>query len=86
MKYVEAQPKFETAMAIREDALGMDHPDTISSRVSMADLYTKQGFLDKAAPLLEKIASAHERGRDELDLASALNDGAELLRARVRVE
>ncbi|CAN0584015.1 unnamed protein product, partial [Ectocarpus sp. 12 AP-2014] len=47
-KFAEAQPLFERALAIKEVALGVDHPSTITSRAWMADLYEKQGFLDKA--------------------------------------
>lgn len=52
-KYAEAQPLVERAMAIYEVALGMDHKETIQSRGLMGDLYKKQGFFDKASPLLE---------------------------------
>ncbi|CAN0458451.1 unnamed protein product, partial [Scytosiphon promiscuus] len=82
----EAQLLFERALAINEVALGVDHPSTITSRAWMADLYTKQGFLDKASPLLEEIVSARERvlGHDHPDVASALNNRALLLKAQVR--
>ena len=51
----------------------------------MADLCQKQGFLDKASPLLEEVVSARERvqGRDHPDVASALNNRAALLENQV---
>eukprot|EP00903_Cladosiphon_okamuranus_P022363 g20568.t1 len=81
-KYNEAQPLFERALAINEVALGVDHPSTITSRAWMADLYQKQGLLEKASPLLEQVVSARERvqGHDHPDVASALNNRAGLLR------
>ncbi|CAM9237425.1 unnamed protein product, partial [Ectocarpus sp. 12 AP-2014] len=53
-KYAEAQPSCERALAIREGALGVNHPDTITSRVCVAYVYARQGLLDKASPSLEK--------------------------------
>ncbi|CAN0139864.1 unnamed protein product [Ectocarpus sp. 6 AP-2014] len=80
-KYTEAHRLFERALAIREGALGVDHPDTIMSRAYIADLYTKQGLLDKAAPLLEEVVFSFERalGPDHPSVAAALNNRAGLL-------
>lgn len=77
----------ERALAISEGALRVDHPDLITSRASMAGLYTDQGFLDKASPLLEKVVESFERvhGDDHPAVASALNNRAGLLKKQVRV-
>lgn len=84
-KSAEAQPLFERALAINEVALGVDHPSTITFRAGMADLYQKQGLLDKALPLLDEVASSLERalGPDHRDVASALSNRACLLRSQV---
>lgn len=76
---------FERALAINEVALGVDHPSTITSRAWMTDLCEKQGFLDKAAPLLEEVVCASERvlGHDHPDVASALSNRAGLLYKQV---
>lgn len=51
----------------------------------MADLYTKRGLVNKASPLLQEIIRARERvqGPEHPDVASALNNLAELLRSQV---
>lgn len=79
---------FERALAIKERALGVDHPSTITSRAWMADSYMKQGFLDKAPLLLEEGVSARERvqGPDHPNVASALNNLAVLLKSQVRAK
>jgi len=85
-QFPEARQLFEKSLAIREGALGVDHPDTIESRAWIASLCQNQGFLDKASSLLEDIVSACKRvhGRYHRKTASALNNLAELLRAQVR--
>ncbi|CAN0435258.1 unnamed protein product [Ectocarpus sp. 12 AP-2014] len=47
----------------------------------MADLYAKQGLLDKASRLLAGVVDARERiqGRAHPDVASALNERAVLI-------
>lgn len=73
---------------MNEDALGVDHPRTITCRACVADVCQKQGFFDKASPLLEEVVSARERvlGRDHPHVATALNNRALLLRAQVCTE
>ncbi|CAM9623612.1 unnamed protein product [Ectocarpus fasciculatus] len=85
-KYTEAQPLVERALAIKEGALGVDHPSTITSRSWIADLYMKQGLLDKASPLLEEVVCSFERalGPDHPRFAGALNNWALLLSTQGR--
>jgi hypothetical protein len=44
-RYTEAEGLLRRAIAIRENKLGLDHPDTISSRQSLANL---KAAVDKA--------------------------------------
>lgn len=83
--YDLARPEFEKALSIRERILGYNHPDTITSRAWLADMYQKLGKLDKAEPLMQEIVAAREcvLGEQHPDLASALNNRAQLLRQQV---
>ena len=49
--YSEARPLFERALAIREKALGAEHPDTATSLNNLAGLLQSQGDLAGASPL-----------------------------------
>ena len=75
-KYNEAQPFFERSLTIKEAALGVNHPSTIAARGSVADLWEKRGFFDKAFPLMEEVVSALERvrGQGHPDVGTALNN------------
>ena len=42
-KYVDAEPLFRRALAIREKALGENHPDVAQSLNNLAVLYEKKG-------------------------------------------
>lgn len=85
-KYTEAQPLLERGLAIFEATLGVDHPSTIKSRACVGDFYARQGLLGKASPLMGEVISALERvhGGDHPDVAAALNNRAQLLKAQVR--
>ena len=83
-KYDEAQPFFDRSLAIREKALGADHPDTVTSRAWIADNLQKKGNLEAAQPIMEEIVASRERvqGPDHPALAAALNNLAQLLQVR----
>ena len=49
--YAEAEPLFRRALAIREKALGPDHPNTALSLNNLAELYRAQGQYAEAEPL-----------------------------------
>ena len=42
-KYEQAQPHLERSVAVREQKLGADHPDTLTSKNNLAVLYQAQG-------------------------------------------
>jgi tetratricopeptide (TPR) repeat protein len=53
-KFSEAVPLAQRALAIREKALGPDHPDVAKSLNSLALLYAKQGRYADAEPLYKR--------------------------------
>lgn len=56
-----ARPQLERALAIREQALGPDHPDTIASLSSLGALLQAQGDLGGAQAHLERAREQAER-------------------------
>jgi len=59
--YVEARPLFERALAMCENALGPEHPDTASNLNNLALLLEDQGDLARARSLLERGLAIHEK-------------------------
>ena len=55
--YAEAQPLYKRALAIREKALGPEHPDVAQSLENYSALLRKTGRSDEAA-ILEARAKA----------------------------
>lgn len=86
--YAEAQPLLKRALAINENALGVDHMTTITCRELMGGLYMLQGFFDQASILLDEVLRTRERlhGPDSAWVARALGNQAHLLSAQVRAE
>jgi tetratricopeptide (TPR) repeat protein len=82
--YAAARPLYERALAIRERALGPDHPDTTLSLNNLAALLESQGDYAAARPLHERALAIRERalGLDHPDIATSLNNLAGLLRAQ----
>jgi tetratricopeptide (TPR) repeat protein len=79
-----ARPWYERAQAIREQSLGLDHPDTAWSLNNLGELLVEQGELDAARPLLERALAIRERvlGPDHRDTAATLHELAFLLRTQ----
>src|SRR5882724_11841925 len=50
-RYAEAEPLLKRALAIREKALGPDHPDVAMSLNTLAALYQERGRYAEAEPL-----------------------------------
>lgn len=71
----------ERAIAIRERALGPDHPDVAKSRNRLAILLWRNGSLAEARSLFEETLPALEAalGPDHLDVAKASQDFANVL-------
>jgi class 3 adenylate cyclase/tetratricopeptide (TPR) repeat protein len=79
--YAPARPLFEQALAIREKALGPDHPDTAMSLHNLAFLVRDQGDLATARPLYERALAIREKalGPEHPDTATTLDNVASLL-------
>ena len=65
----------QAPLAIREKALGPDHPDVATSLYDLAELYQVQGQYAKAEPLYQRALAIREKalGPDHPDVASSLN-------------
>src|SRR4029077_19901244 len=89
-RFSEALPLAQRALAIREKALPLDHPDVAVSLNNLAELYRAQGRYADAEPLgtrAHKRALAIEEKAldpDHPDVAVLLNSLAELYRAQDR--
>ena len=85
-RYAEAEPLYKRSLAIREKALGPDHPDVAASLNNLALLYDQQGRHVDAEPLYKKALAIWEKalGPDHPDVATALNNLALLYDAQGR--
>ena len=85
-KYADAIPLAQRALAIREKALGPNHPDVAMSLKNLASLYRNQGRYADAEPLYKRSLAIREKalGRDHPDIAQSLNNLAALYRRQGR--
>lgn len=75
-RYSEAQPLHEQALAIRERALGPEHPDVATSLSNLATVHFHRGRDTEALPLYERALAIRERalGPEHPEVASSLNN------------
>jgi len=80
-RYGEAEPLYRRALAIRERALGPDHPDTAKSLNDVANVLEETGRYGEAESLYRRALAIREQalGPDHLDTAQSLDDLATLL-------
>ena len=78
--YAMAEPLFARALAIRDKALGPEHPDVATSLNNLALLYRNQGAYAKAEPLYARALAIWETalGPEHPDVAQGLNNLAAL--------
>ena len=71
---------FKRALAIREKALGKEHPDVATSIDSLGVLYDHTSRYAEAEPLLKRALAIREKalGKEHPDVATSLNDLAVL--------
>jgi len=79
-RYPEAEPLHKRALAIRQQALGPEHPDVAQSLSSLAALYRIQGQYRKAEPLYKQALAIREKtlGWSHNQVAWSLNSLAVL--------
>jgi tetratricopeptide (TPR) repeat protein len=85
-RYTDAKPLYERALAIREKALGPEHPDVATSLDKLAVLYHVQGQSKKAEPSFERALAIREKalGPDHTAVASSLHNLARSHRVQGR--
>jgi len=85
-RYSEAEPLYKRSLLIREEQLGVDHPDTATSLNNLAALYQAQARYSEAKPLYKRSLSISEEqlGTDHPDTAISLNNLALLYYAQGR--
>ena len=76
----QAEPLYERALAIREKALGPNHPDVAESLNNLAVLYRDKGQQPQAEALHKRALAIREKafGPDHPDVATSLNNLAVL--------
>ena len=83
-KYAQAEPLHQQCLAIREAALGKNHPDVANSLNNLAGLYVSQGKYAAAEPLFQRSLAIWEAilGKNHPDVANSLNNLASLYEAQ----
>ena len=64
-QYTEALPLYQRALAIREQVLGSQHPDTAETMHDLARLYEAQGSREEARSWYEQALAAREQALRE---------------------
>ncbi|MDW8469031.1 MAG: tetratricopeptide repeat-containing protein [Burkholderiales bacterium] len=79
-EYARALPLLQRSLAIREKALGPEHPAVAQSLNDLAGLYRAMGEYARALPLYERSLAILEKalGAEHPDVATSLNNLAEL--------
>ena len=74
--YSKAEPLYLRALAIDENVLTPEHPDTAASLNNLALLYENQGLYSKAEPLYLRALAIREKalGAEHPDTATSLNN------------
>ena len=80
--YVQAEPYYRLALAIREQNLGINHPHTASTYYDLAKLYTALERYEEAESFYHKALSVRELafGLDHPVVARTLEQYATLLK------
>ena len=83
-RHAEAVPLLTRALALRDEALGCDHPSSVRTAVLLAEAYEASGASEDALPLLARTAQALERRRQTVsdELTSNLSTLAGIYRRR----
>ncbi|CAN0543301.1 unnamed protein product, partial [Laminaria digitata] len=84
--YAEAGPLYKRSLAIKEKALGPEHPSVATSLNNLAGLLETQGNYAEAGPLYKRSLAIAEKalGPEHPSVATSLNNLAGLLKTQVR--
>jgi len=84
-QYDEAVPLAERALAIREKALGSEHPDVAASLNNLASLYDAKGDYARAEPLYQRSLAIFEKalGTEHPEVATLLDNLQRLALERI---
>jgi tetratricopeptide (TPR) repeat protein len=76
----DAEPLYKRSLAIREKALGPDHPDVAFALINLGALYYNKGRYANAEPVFKRSLEIREKalGPDHPDVAASLNNLANL--------
>jgi tetratricopeptide (TPR) repeat protein len=77
-RYADAIPIAQQLLAIREKALGPEHPEAATSRRYLAVLYANQGRYADAEPLLQRALAIREKALDPDHIGESLTNLASL--------
>ena len=80
-RYEGAEPLYRKALAMREELLGPEHPDTAQTVNDLAELLERKGAYEAAAPLFRRALAIREKalGLEHPDTAASMNNLAALL-------
>ena len=83
-QYADALPRAQEALALREAALGPQHPDVAASLTTLAEVYRGQGKLTDAERLHRQALAIREArfGKESPEVAASLNHLAVLYNAK----
>jgi tetratricopeptide (TPR) repeat protein len=86
--YLEAEQLYQSALHIREQQLGTEHPQTAASLNNLAELYRSQGKYEEAEPLYQRALAISERilGTGHPQTAASLNNLAGLYYSQGKYE
>jgi tetratricopeptide (TPR) repeat protein len=81
-EYIKAKALYEQTIRIREQALGLDHPDVADSLHNLAHLYEELGKYEQAEPLYQRTILIWEKalGPDYPHIAHSLHGLANIYR------
>ena len=77
-KYERSLDAYKRSLAVREQLLGEDHPDSLSTRHNLAELYIEWGKPDSAQEYLNKnieLMEAKSKAQKEAIEQTMKNDG-----------
>ncbi|ESA37998.1 kinesin light chain 1, partial [Leptolyngbya sp. Heron Island J] len=83
-RYEEAEPLYQRSLGIREEQLGPQHPDVVTSLNNLAGLYQEQGRYEEAEPLYQQaLAILEERLGSQHPNTVAVRENLEALQQAI---